>query len=276
MNDILDPPTDRDMPAGRSARMRAELLANLRRPARQHHARRRIALVAAAVVAAAGATATVNSLDRGPTRILAMGQSEFTPSLLEAAEECLRMNTQMAANDQPAGPTAMADLAVAAQRGDVSAVLFLNPSGYLACESSTPSGGEPTGGASGGPWESWDWLPGQVQRLLLTSTDIEGGDVTVIGRVSDHVHNLVLNHGDGHTTSARLDEGLFGLISDGHPVKKNAELISYDANGTEIGRNRLFQPSDPPGEGRCYVNPAGNVVYGKPGPSCLPAQPRTR
>jgi hypothetical protein len=57
-------------------------------------------------------------------------------------------------------------------------------------------------------------------------------------------------------------------------VNQKAELVSYDTAGREIDRRPLFPP--PGWFDRCYVDPSGKVVYGKPGPNCRPADPWTR
>jgi hypothetical protein len=270
MNDILTPPADRDLPAGRSARMRVEVLNAIAAPDPRRPGRRRLILVAGAVAAvAAGSTAaTVLRHEGEPTRILAMAASEMTPALRDAATYCLS-HSSIPGVDKPQRVT-MAQLAAAAQRDRRAAVLFLSDTGYLACEVSAPEGEEPASAITGNDWQSRDWLPGPVQRVLLTSTGADRGDVTVLGRISDRVHRLVLEHGDGHKTTARLTGGLFGLVSAGGTVTKKAELVSYDARGAEIGRRPLFRPQDQ--DGRCYVDAGGTVVYGKPTGTCEPAQ----
>jgi hypothetical protein len=99
---------------------------------------------------------------------------------------------------------------------------------------------------------------------------MDGGDVAVTGRVSARVHRLVLEHGDGHTTAARLTDGVFGLLTEGANVNKDAELVSYDAKGTEIDRRLLFRPSNQ--FDHCYADSSGTVVYGEPGTDCQPAE----
>ncbi len=278
MNDILEPPAERDMPAGRSARMRADLLTTIHRPDRRHGAPRRLALVAAVVAVAAGAAATMARVNADNAHVVAMGQSEMSPLMQKAARWCLA--TPRSDPEFPAEPTSMtmADLAVGAQRGGQAVTMFIGPAGYRACDVDMTEGKEVTGGISNSAWTSTskDWLPGPVQVLGMSSTAIDGGDVMVTGRVSDRVHRLLLDYGDGHTTAARLTRGTFGLISDGDTVKRNAGLVSYDADGTEIGRYPLFRYLDQPDDDQCYADPAGTVVYGKPGQNCPPAQPWRR
>ncbi|WP_405108848.1 hypothetical protein OG559_27270 [Micromonospora sp. NBC_01405] len=163
------------------------------------------------------------------------------------------------------------DLAVAVERDDRAMVLFMSDTGYLICEVIRPGGGEPGGALSHERWSRPDWLPGPVQRLLLTSSESEGGDVTVGGRVSARVHRLVLDHGDGRTTTtARISRGAFGLVTHAAPVTWRAELVSYDAAGGELDRRRLFRPSD--WFDHCYATPSGEVVYGPAGADCRPAE----
>lgn len=285
MNDVLDLPAERDLPAVRAAKMRAELIGVIDRP-RPPTARSRIAVITSAAFAVAAVVAVVGvPVLPGPrhddgTQLLAMGPNELDPKLRRAAEQCLTWNDQ-----HERLPVTMDDLAVAAQSGNTAAMLFLTKSGYFTCSARSEIGG--IGGASDGAdqWPQRDWLPGPVQRLLLTSTESESGDVTVSGRISARVHRLVLEHGDGQWTQARLAAGVFGLVTSDADVNKNAELVSYDADGKEIDRRPLWQAEDQ--LDHCYVDPSGTVIYvgragmarsPEPAPtaSCLPAEPWTR
>jgi hypothetical protein len=248
---------------------------------------RRLAVLSIAAAVAAGTTAVVAHLNAGDTRVIAMGQSEMSPVLQKAARLCLTPG-----KSDPTFPLAppgvtMADLTVAVQRDDRVTTLFIGPRGYHGCEVDMTPGEEDRLSSVSLPWtsKSKDWLPGPVQVLGMSSTEFDGGDVSVTGRVSDQVHRLLLDYGDGHTTAARLTRGTFGLISDGRTVKRTAELVSYDANGTEIGRDRLFRHLDQTDDHeQCYVDPTGTVVvdpdgtvvHGKPGKNCSPAQPWRR
>ncbi|GGO06508.1 hypothetical protein [Micromonospora parathelypteridis] len=111
---------------------------------------------------------------------------------------------------------------------------------------------------------------GPIQRLLLVSTEADGGDVAVTGRVSARVQRLVLEHGDGQTTTARMVNGVFGLITEDANTNEDAELVSYDTTGAEIDRRLLFRPSDQ--FDHCYEDSAGTLVYGEPGAACRPAE----
>ncbi len=264
MNDILQPPADRDLPADRADRIRAGALAALDHPAPSHTGRRVavLAAVVTTVAAGVGGAALWPSGDGGgqSTQALAMSAAELSPPLRAAAKKCLAWNRER----HPEVPghavtVGMDDLAVATGHGHRSAMLFLKPDGYYTCELDEEPGEEISGGTGSDQWGNRrNWLPGPVQRLSLSSSDVDGGDVMVIGRASHRVSRLVLEHGDGRTTPARLKDGAFGLVSRGGPVRANARLVSYDADGNEIGRMPLFDKDYPD---RCYADPAGNVLY---------------
>ncbi|MFF0152372.1 hypothetical protein [Micromonospora sp. NPDC005203] len=263
MKDILDLPAERDLPPGRAVRMRAELMTSIRRPRRRRAVRLGIATVATAAAVVAG-VATVPRGDE--VRHLAMGSGELSPTLHRAVEKCLEWNGQMERI-----PLSMNDVAVAAEQDDRGLALFITDTGYFTCEVTMRPGEEISGGATGARvWPQRAWLPGPVQRLLLMSTEADGGDVGVTGRVSARVQRLVLEHGDGQSTTARLADGVFGLLTDHAEVTRDAELVSYDTTGVEIDRRLLFRPSDE--FDNCYVDSAGTLVYGKPG-DCRPAEP---
>jgi hypothetical protein len=222
--------------------------------------------------------------DDAPVRVVAMGASELSPSQRGTAEQCLAWNKPQRGDSVLMKPTVaatMADLAVTTQRRDHAVALFLTSSGYLACEVATVPGSEVSGGNTYGTWQSRNWLPGPVQRLGMASTELDGGTVMVTGRVGDRVHRLVLDHGDGHTTTARTQRGVFGVVSGATAVTKTAALVAYDRDGNEIGRSPLYRPYDPSVPkserhdeyDRCYVDSSGKVVYGNPGTDCLPAEP---
>ena len=168
----------------------------------------------------------------------------------------------------------LADLAVAIGRGDRALVLFMNDVGYATCDVEWVGTARESGGGATDPWPHGEWLPGPVQRLLLTSTDHDGGDVIASGRVSRRVHRLVLDHGDGHTTPARLSGGAFGLMTSDARLRAGndpAELVSYDAEGTEIDRRPLFQAEDELVE-HCFAGPDGKRIIGTPTSGCRPAE----
>jgi hypothetical protein len=261
MNDILDPPGERDLPAGRQERIRARVLDSVQHPER--HTARRLVLVAAVTAVAAGTVGAIRwngDSDWGVSAMsMAMSTSELSPNLRKAAGQCLEWN-----RDEPDSVrVTLDDVAVAAQREYDSALLFLTDDGFYSCSVRKEPSMEVTGGSRSDIWSApqREWLPGPIQRLGGTSSDVDGGDVTVIGRASARVDKLLLDYGDGHTTAARLQDGAFGLISDGMPVRPDARLVSYDRDGNEIDRRPLFnRQSD---YEHCYVDPAGTVVYRK-------------
>jgi hypothetical protein len=237
---------------------------------------RRLLVAAAAVltlVAAVTVTLEVRHEDR--TQILAMSPGELDPSLRRVVDQCLEwMKPRDGAPEPEFVPVSRSDVTIASRHGSWTGVLFLNETGYMACDVQLADGHERSGSVGGEAWPHRGWLPGPVQRLSLSSTEADGGSVAVLGRVSARVHRLVLEHGNGRTTTARLRDGAFGLISRTDDVREDAELVSYDAAGREIDRRRLFQYSGvfP----HCYTDPAGKVIYDGPGPRCLPADPWTR
>jgi hypothetical protein len=275
MKELIEPPAERDLPPGRATRMRADLLAAARQP--RTRVPRRLLVAAAAVltlVAAVAVTLEVRHEDR--TQILAMTPGELDPSLRRAVEDCLEMmEPRDEGAPQPAFvPVSPADVTIASRRGPWIAVLFLTRTGYMACEMYLRFGKLQSSSVGGEAWPHRDWLPGPVQRLSLTSTEQDGGSVSVLGRVSARVSRLVLEHGNGRSTTARLHGGAFGLISATGDVRENAALVSYDAAGREIDRRSLFAYSqDYP---HCYTDPDGTVIYGSAGQKCLPADPWTR
>ncbi|MCZ7418255.1 MULTISPECIES: hypothetical protein [unclassified Micromonospora] len=269
MTELLDPPAERDLPARRAAEIRARLLTEARTVPGPALRRRRVAvaLIATAMIATVGVV-TWPHPERGAV-VLAFGPDELSPTLRQSAERCLALGDERAR-----ASATVADLAVAVEHGDHAALMFLADGHYVACD----LWGPPHQSWSGGTATSVDdptwreaWLPGPVQRLLLTSTDPDGGEVVAIGRVSDRVHRLVLQQADGTITPARIANGAFGLVGEGISEDGGAALVASDRAGVEIDRRPLFTPFDQ--LGRCYVDPAGVVVYGDPGPACQPAEP---
>lgn len=263
MKDILDIPAERDLPPGETARMRTDLMTSIRRPGRRRAVRLGIATMATAAAVVAGVAMVPNDEE---VRHLAMGSGELSPTLHQAMEQCLEWNAQ-----HERLPVSMDDLAVAAEQDHRAVALFMTKTGYFTCDVSTPPHEEASGSTSGERiWPQREWLPGSIQRFLLTSSEIDGGDVGVTGRVSPRVHRLVLEHGDGQTTTARLVNGVFGLLTEDAGVTKDAELVSYDTTGVEIDRRLLFRPSQD--FDHCYVDSSGTLVYGEPGADCRPAE----
>jgi len=278
MNDLINPPAERDLPPGRAARMRAEILTATRVPRRRATRWRLVVPVAAVLSLIAGVALTLQVREDGRSEILAMSRGELDPALRGAAKQCLTWMDPAGRDpaDREAGliPVSLADVTMAARQDDRSVIMFMNRTGYVACEVTAAAWGrEVMGGLSGSAWKHRDWLPGPVQLLSLSSSEFNGGAVSALGRVSARVHRLVLEHGTGSTTTARLSGGVFGLISTGDDVRRDAELVSYDAGGREIDRRPLFQTADE--LDHCYTDPAGKLLYGPQGPNCLPADPWT-
>ncbi|WP_410810770.1 hypothetical protein [Micromonospora sp. 067-2] len=230
------------------------------------------------LVVSSGVAAVVwDRTDGANVQVLAMGPGELSPTLRDAADQCLRWNAadngRGLAEDPAPVPLSLTDLAVAIERSDRALVLFMNGAGFATCDVTFDQQTRERSGASGTDrWPHGEWLPGPVQRLLLTSTEADGGDVSVSGRVSGRVGRLVLDHGDGHETVARLSGGAFGLMTtDARLTADNApRLVSYDAAGVEIDRRPLFQAEDQ--LTHCYTTPAGTLIYGTPSDTCLPAE----
>ncbi|MCW3844141.1 hypothetical protein ONA70_29025 [Micromonospora yasonensis] len=278
MNEILDPPAERDLPPTVARKMRAQLLRSAGRRA-AHRPRLRLAVIASMLlVVMSGVTAMVwDAPDGRDVQVLAIGPGELSPTLRDAAEQCLRWHAseekRHAAEGKPAVALSLADLSVATERGDHALVLFMNDVGYATCDlRSAGRNREVSGGISADPWPHGKWLPGPVQKLLLTSTEHDGGDVSASGRVSERVQRLVLDHGNGHTTTARLSGGAFGLMTADARLKadENPQLVSYDKRGVEIDRRPLFQPEDQ--LDHCYTTPSGKLIYGKPSGTCRQAE----
>ncbi len=277
MNDILDLPAERDLPPKAAHAMRARILGSARpRPTRTPRLRAAVAGVVLLAVASGAAAVVWDRPERSTVQVLAMGAGELSPTLRDAAERCLQWNspqrqTRQNASEQPV-PVSLADLAVAIERGDRALVLFMNGVGYATCDVESPGTDRESGGGATERWPHGEWLPGPVQRLLLTSTESDGGEVSASGRVSGRVHRLVLDHGDGHTTAARLSGGAFGLMTSDARLKagNDPELVSYDAKGAEIDRRPLFQAEDQ--LEHCYAGPDGKRIYGKPASGCRPAE----
>jgi hypothetical protein len=263
MNGLPALPAERHLPPAREARMRADLVTAMSRPrARARSARLRLAITVAAVAAVAGGILLAMRGDQdGGEDLLAMGPDELSPTLYRAAEQCLAWNGDRY-------PVSMSDLAVAAQQGHRAQLLFLNDSGYFECDVTVEPGEESHGGTDGViEWPHGDLLPGPVEVLGMGMTG-DPGEVAIAGRVSDRVDRLELEQGNGHTTTARLENGVFALISDGD-VHLDAELVGYDAEGREIYRWAPLAEDSPEG---CYTDESGTVIYGEPSPGCQPAE----
>ena len=178
----------------------------------------------------------------------------------------------------PRFPVATSDLAVAVEKKGRSLALFLSRDGYLTCDQVKQKGEETSGGFGVAQWaDDRQWLPGPMQVMGLMSSEIKSGWVMAGGRVSYRVERVVLDHGNGATTRARLANGAFGLTTT-DDVAPDAELVAYDAAGEVIERDPLFQSLS--GPGHCYTDPDGRVVFHREvatsDSDCLPAEPWRR
>ena len=269
------PPPERQLPAWRVAELRSRVLIGIDTPARRAPRPRRLVLATAAVAAVVDGGVVTATMVRGDdaAQVLAFGPGAVSPEVAVAVDRCLFDNSPESKDPSslaydPRLRVTKEDLVVSARHGDTAAVAFVTDEGYLTCQ--YKHGAEGSSGLSVDRWQPQqrDWLPGPIDRMLLTSTDIDGGDVTVIGRAGASVRRLVLEYGRGHTSEASFGGGMFAVVSDGTPVSSDAVLVSYDATGRELGRMVLFQHRDPDA---CFTDPAGNVVYGKAGNGCRPA-----
>lgn len=260
----LEPPAERDLPSIRAARMRARLRAEMRGPASARRPRTaRLALAGVVTAAVAAAVATPLLLPEEQPTTVAMGPGELSPSLVVAVEDCLYGYPDRPMFEHgPRFPVTAADMAVAVEHDGRSTAVFLTREGYLACQHSAAgvlSGSEPSGGLSIQTWDGTrDWLPGPVQILQRSSEEADGGWVTAAGRISARVDRLVVDHGDGTITEARLSGGTFGVLTTTE-VKPDAALAAYAVDGTEIWRQPFFRPS--PSRYQCYADPSGKIVY---------------
>ncbi|WP_433304635.1 hypothetical protein ACQP2F_15655 [Actinoplanes sp. CA-030573] len=150
--------------------------------------------------------------------------------------------------------------------------LFLNQAGYMEC-SAYLTAGEREAGVGGELWPHRDWLPGPVQILGMTSSEEDHGWVQATGRVSPRVDHLVLEHGDGQTTAARIDNGTFGLISRNDDVTPAAALVRYGSTGQEFRRKAIFALQR---DTHCYTDHTGKLIYRETRHDCLPADPWIR
>ncbi|MEU4163275.1 hypothetical protein [Actinoplanes sp. NPDC026670] len=261
MIDQLEPPAERELTPARAARMRARLRREMAAPVRPRRTGR-LTLAGVATLAAAAAVAVPLLRTGDAPDTVAMGPGELDRPLSREIAACLNGYPDAAMFERGARfPVTEDDLAVAVHHGRRTTAVFLTERGYVACERTEGllPGGEPTGGLSIEEWNGTrNWLPGPVQLLMRTSTEIDSGAVDASGRVSSRVSRIELEHGDGRTTAARISGGTFGLVSRTE-VDRDAALVAYGPQGAEIWRRPFFEPD--PDTGRCWSDPAGNVVY---------------
>jgi hypothetical protein len=273
MNSLIPPP-ERRLPQRRVADMRTRVMIRISKSARTAAPGRRVVLAAAAVAAvlAGGVVTTAVIHSDDPPQVLAFGAAAPSPDLAKAVDRCLFWNSPESRDPSdrrdPPFRVTRSDLVVSVRHGDTQAVAFVTDEGYLACDYT--DSGEGSGGLKVSRWPARgkDWLPGPAEVLLLTSSELHSGEVTVVGRVSAGVSRLVLEYGNGHTSDARFGDGMFAVLSQDTGVTGDATLVSYDAAGREIGRKKLFKDRD---DNACFTDPAGNIVYGKKDKNCQPA-----
>jgi hypothetical protein len=284
---IGDIPPERDIPADRRADLRAGLLTMIAQPApapapvpapeprpdpRRGGGRRLAHLAAAGLVLIAGAAialaADTGSGSDDGSEVYALGDGVLSQRAREAGRQCLQ-SIRDADRDDPLGerwPTWPANatptlLNYTEQPGQSAFAIYRTGSQLIYCEVFP---GTTFGRGADGPWvtgsmgflDASPWLPGPIHRDVSVSSDRDGGHVKAAGRVSKRVAQVTLDDGAGHRSTARVAHGTFIVFSDGRLAAGKAELISYDAAGTEIDR----QPALDRPTGRCYVDPAGNLV----------------
>jgi hypothetical protein len=272
----LEPPAERDLPRAAANRIRETLIREAGRRTRspRRPGRVRLALAAVVVLAAGVVSALQLRPEEPPATTIAMGPSELTASLAATVRDCReRWPDEAEFGKTQRALVESSTLAVAMEHDRRAMALFLGPDGYFTCDEVRR--GRISGSGFGiAAWNGQrDWLPGPVQRLSVASSGMDSGWAFAAGRVSHRVARLVLEHGAGATTEARLANGAFGLITATADVQPDAELVAYDAAGEVIERERFFEPLSVPS--RCYTDPAGQVIYSRspdPDRDCVPAE----
>lgn len=277
--DPFTPPPPRDLPAARVADLRARVLAGIG-PGTAYaggHRRRTVLAAAAVLVLVAGGVAAVATTRSGDdVRALAFGSAELPPELSTAVDKCLHWNSPESKDPSslthdPQLPVTRDDVVVTLRNGGQYAVAFLTSEGYLTCHYREVGFlQEESGALAVDRWNGSrrDWLPGPAQPLLITHENLDSGDVSVIGRVATVVHRLVIDDGTGRVTEARFGGGMFAFLVDDVRITGDVALVAYDADGNELGREPLFQPTN---RTTCYTDPAGTAVYGVAAADCRPA-----
>lgn len=216
-------------------------------------------------VAACAATVAWVSVDEEPG-VYALGDGVLSPQVREAGRDCLGF---IRTNDRQsvawAADSRARLLNHVERQGRGAIVVYLMRSKLIIClmGPAVKTGPEPRVLTDDGSlaigytiMDGTPWLPGPISMEAGRSTDLDGGYVDVAGRVSQRVERVVLDDGAGHQSTARLAEGTFLVFSDGRIPDSAGMLVSYDAGGQEIDRRPVLrQPS-----GRCYTDPAGNLV----------------
>jgi len=283
---LLPAPVERDLPVGRHQLLKEYLMREINAappppavpaavepaapvPAPARRPRRPVWAAAAgvAVVAAAAVAAGTLGHDPGRPRVFAFGVGAVSPRLRQAIDLCTDRARQVEPGTTPR-------LVNRGEAGDYAIAVFLTPTRMITCDTG------PTGaGLNYGPYGQQNWLPGPISVQGAGSTEANGGDVFVAGRISARVARVELAHGDGSATVARLSDGTFAVATNGaHIAAGAALLVSYDRGGQVIDRRPALYlentRSTPDGRyaETCWLDPAGTAVYGVAGPDCGQAE----
>jgi hypothetical protein len=265
-------PPERDLPPARQRHLRSRVLG-----AATGRARRRPVVtvpVLAGLVLATGAAAALVAADVIPGRdrpqpdVVALGDEALSPLVRDAGNLCLThareaMNDRWPLNERPT-------MVNYAEYRDRAVVIYRTGAKMIICtmEPTVPPSDELS--SSMGLLEPGEWLPGPIAAEGATSTELDGGDVSVAGRVSRRVARVLLDDGAGNTVAARLADGTFAVVSD-RPIRRDrGVLISYDRAGTELDRRPALDLRGP--KEHCYADPTGRVVYGTAEPNCRTAE----
>jgi hypothetical protein len=267
----LQPPAERDLPAGRQAQMRTALLRTIdgptaepaRRTGRPTAWRWAAAAAGLAVIAAAGVAALLPYRDDSQT--LAYSGGAVSPEVQRAADQCIEDNRA----HPDSGTGADLTLVNLLGRNGTAAVVYTSPGGMVYCFNSSQ-----TSGRSMASQAVSNWLPGPIEIGSATSTEAEGPSdyFAVAGRVSGRAARVVLDHGNGLQTTANLAGGTFIVIAEGEVDTIPSTLVTYDGAGAEIDRRAAWAGSLDE-QTSCRTDPSGAVIKGSvAGTDCRPGE----
>lgn len=267
MTNLEQLPPEREMPADRQARMRRQVLDTLTAPARPAHRRGRAARVVVASLATAACLAAAVSWAGGlrehpKPEVVALGDSALSPLVRETGNLCLTHAKTMDPARWPTDSSRPVMVNYAERDGTRAIVIYRMGERLYFCsmEPTTPPSDEWS--SSLGSSELPTWLPGPISAESASSSEPWGGESALAGFVSRRVAKVILDHGNGHHSTARLANGTFVVVSEGDVADRRGELISYDDQGREIDRRPAFDLG--PVGTSCWVDPQGTVVlYGK-------------
>jgi hypothetical protein len=271
MRDVLTPPVSRDVPDSVCNRMRAEVMRTVDSGAATKTPGWRVVLpVTALAVAAALAVPWMSGSGStsGGGEVLAFGAGDVSARLQKAIAEC-EHDAYGEHVGMPKGSLHLVNRGEVSRgaTGDYTLVVLMDDTDRLVVCGWSENGGS----GSFDPAQGNMWLPGPISVDSLTASELNGGDVSVVGRVSTRVAKVVLDHGNGDTTVARLDHGTYAAATGtGGVVLGSAKVIAYDRAGKVISEKPLMLSAGY-GVPGCYVDDAGNVVYGT-GSNCQPAE----